>query len=240
MLHAPKEFLIESSDIWETITENKDKFYTKNLAAFIGYTRKQAAKYGSRLNNAKKVLDFLDDKCNGNLTADSYLKIKDVWDELPTGDFIIKYPYDNDNGMRTYEVCGRKLGETSYLYYVYDIIKKFYDNCRIRAEKAARNEGIDYKAISHAFRAAYQAKDILINGNISFPLREANFLKEVKLGKLDYQNEIIPKLDGLIEEVEQLSKNSNYPMIVDRHFWNNFLIETLDRELETSLKRSII
>ena len=61
MLHAPDNMLIYTSDIWKDITLNKHLFYTKNLRALIGYARRQASKYGirgSRLNDAKKVLDY--------------------------------------------------------------------------------------------------------------------------------------------------------------------------------------
>ena len=41
MLHAPKEMLLKTSDIWEELTANKDKFYTKNLKTFISYARRK-------------------------------------------------------------------------------------------------------------------------------------------------------------------------------------------------------
>ncbi len=233
MLHCPKELLIESSETWKMIVSERHRFYTKNLDAFVGYARKQAAKYGikgSRLNDAKRILDFLDDKCNGNLTADISLKIKDVWDELPSGEFIIKHQPDV-NGIRMLEVCGRKIGETAYLYYAYNIVKKFYDNYGERAEKAAKNEGIDWKAVSHALRAAFQVRDILITGTISYPLKESAFLKKVKAGNLDYLTEVNPYLDKLMNEVECLSKESTYPLKVDVSFWNTFLINVIEKVL---------
>ena len=36
MLHAPKNMIVESSEIWGEIVENRHKFYTKNLKSFIG------------------------------------------------------------------------------------------------------------------------------------------------------------------------------------------------------------
>lgn len=63
MLHAPDEFIIEKTPIWDAIQKNKDKFYTKNLQAFIGYARSQASKYGiraGRLGNIRQVINFLE------------------------------------------------------------------------------------------------------------------------------------------------------------------------------------
>lgn len=36
MLHAPENMLVETSDIWKEIIKNREKFYTKNLKAFVG------------------------------------------------------------------------------------------------------------------------------------------------------------------------------------------------------------
>jgi predicted nucleotidyltransferase len=62
MLHAPLDFVEHYTDEWKFIVDNRDKFYTKNLKAFVGYARKQAAKYscrGSRLNTIDQVLKIL-------------------------------------------------------------------------------------------------------------------------------------------------------------------------------------
>ena len=61
MLHAPDNMLIESSDIWNKIVKQKQRFYTKNLNSFVNYARRQASKYGikgSRLNAAQQVLEL--------------------------------------------------------------------------------------------------------------------------------------------------------------------------------------
>ena len=62
MLHAPTKFYIESTGIWDELVANRHLFYTRNLKAFVGYARRQAAKYGvkgSRLAEAKAVVTFL-------------------------------------------------------------------------------------------------------------------------------------------------------------------------------------
>jgi hypothetical protein len=225
MLHAPKKMIIETCPIWNEIVLNRQRFYTKNLKAFVGYARRQASKYGikgSRLNDAQRVLDFL--KPYQHL----FKKLNNLWNDLPEGEHIFKHP-PNENGERMYEVCGRKIGEKVTFNYAYDTVKKFVDNYDDRARMAANNEGIDWKAISHAFRAAYQVKQILIKNTITFPLKEASTLLLIKQGKLDYQSIVAPKLNDLISEVEELSKNCNLPEKVDRNFWNKFIMDTLEQ-----------
>jgi hypothetical protein len=238
MLHADLDFIYGCEEgsysiIWKDIVKERSRFYTKNLKAFIGYARKQAAKYGvkgSRLNDAKNVLDFISGLMN-SLPGISNTKIKRYWDILPKGEHIYKIPED-EKGIRIYQVCGRKIQDTSSLLYAYNIIKTFYDNYGHRAKKAANNEGIDWKAVSHAYRAAFQLKQIYTEGTITFPLKEAEFLKKIKSGQLDYLTVAGPGLDDLITEVEELSDKSDLPETVDRKYWDNFIINVLKEEME--------
>lgn len=57
-----------------------------------------------------------------------------------------------------------------------------------------------------------------------FPLKDAKLLLDVKKGKLDYTTEIAHLLEDLMDEVEELSKNSDLPDKVDRKFWDEFII----------------
>ena len=226
MLHAPDEMILESSDIWRRIAAERHRFYTKNLKAFVGYARRQASKYGikgSRLNDAKRVIEFCD-------TAQREARVKQVWEQLPTGEHIFKHAEDV-NGVRMYEVCGRKTCETATVEYLRTTVEHFFKNYGARAEQAAKNEGIDWKAVSHALRAAYQVKQVLTEKTILFPLREADYLRQVKEGKLSYQSEVAPALDSLMDEIEALSVASDLPMNVDRKYWDNFLISVIEEKI---------
>ena len=226
MLHAPDSMILKKSKIWEEIVKNKQKFYTKNLKSFIDYARRQASKYGikgSRINAALQVLEILKKE-------DPSKKMKEVWSRLPR----IEHCYDvapDPNGMRQYQVCGKSFQESAAIGYVLPIIEKFYDDYGRRAKLAAENRNIDWKAVSHALRAAFQTKEILTESTINFPLRNADFLKKVKQGKLDYLSEVGPLLETLMEEVESLSLTSSLPEAVDRKFWDKYICETLKREL---------
>jgi predicted nucleotidyltransferase len=226
MLHAPDSMILKKSKIWEEIVKNKQKFYTKNLKSFIDYARRQASKYGikgSRINAALQVLEILKKE-------DPSKKMKEVWSRLPR----IEHCYDvapDPNGMRQYQVCGKSFQESAAIGYVLPIIEKFYDDYGRRARLAAENRNIDWKAVSHALRAAFQTKEILTESTINFPLRNADFLRKVKQGKLDYLSEVGPLLETLMEEVESLSLTSSLPEAVDRKFWDKYICETLEREL---------
>lgn len=228
MLHAPQWALLESSLTWDFIVTHREKFYTKNVHAFIGYAMGQASKYGlkgSRLDAAQLVLEWFD-KQDPLLT----LERSDL-STFPQGQHIrfIKSERDNENMV---DVCGKKLTFKSKNFYNAEIVRRFYNTYGERAKLAKENKAIDWKAISHAFRAAYQVKELFTTGTISFPRPEADFLKAIKSGKLIYKDVAI-ELDDLIEEVKFLCEKSTLPEKPDEAFWKEFLLENVR---ETFLK----
>ena len=235
MLHAPDSAILETTDTWKAIVLNKHRFITKDMHAFMGYAMRQASKYGikgSRLADAKKVLDFINAIEKEVLIDDMRMSV--VWDELPEGEHIHKYEVGKDK-LRMYEVCGKKTQETASLKYFKDIIVKFYDSYGARARLAKKNQGIDWKAVSHAIRAAIQLKELYTTGKIQFPLKHAKYLKDVKAGKLDYKTDVSPYLEALIVEVGNLAVASDYPKKVCRKYWEKFIIFEVERSLkETS------
>ena len=237
MLHAPIGMIVEKDGrgIWEYLVDRRNLFYTKNQKAFVGYARKQAAKYGikgSRLNDAKRVLDFLQEEWDKSHKCPTcqFLKLNDLWHRLPKGEHI-HFTDPDKHGTIFYQVCGKKMQKTLRVDYALDIIKKFYDEYGKRAKQAANNENIDWKAVSHAIRAAMQIKEIFLYNDITFPLKEAEFLKKVKSGKLDYNTVVVPRLEDLMDEIEELSNNSTLPQKPDYKFWEKRLCRILEDNL---------
>jgi hypothetical protein len=226
MLHAPDDLILQKTGIWDSIVEKRQKFYTRNLKSFIDYARRQASKYGirgSRINAVLQVLEILKNE-------DPSRKLRDIWDVLPR----MEHCYDiapGPNGVRQYQVCGKSFQETVTAGYVMPILQKFYDEYGSRARLAAENKNIDWKAVSHALRAAYQTREILTGKTITFPLKNAGFLMEVKQGRLDYLKVVAPALELIMEEVEDLARNSELPEEVDNAFWEKFVCETVEREV---------
>lgn len=226
MLHAPEDAWMVHTDIWREIVKQRHRFYTKSLRSFVDYARRQAAKYGikgSRLNAAAQVMALLKSKNPDH-------KLRRVWDELPRIEHCRDRAPD-PHGMRQYEVCGKVFQESARIGYVHSILKKFYNEYGARAKLAAQNKNIDWKAISHALRAAIQTREILMQNTIHYPLRDALFLKRVKAGRLDYAAEAAPALEALMDEVEQLIDNSSMPEQVDTEYWDRFICDTLERNI---------
>ena len=219
MLHAPMDKIIVTSEIWEQIYSERKRFYTKNLDAFVGYARKQASKYGlkgSRLAVAKDFLDLISG-------FDSNTRLESIWNLLPSSGEHTKKLGKNNNGVYEFKICGKILQSRMKIEHAYNCIKKYYDEYSDRAKLAEKNDGIDWKAVSHACRAALQVREILLNNTITFPLRQAKLLKEIKSGILSYSNFVSPYLENLMSEIDELSSKSQLPDTVDVTFWDDFI-----------------
>ncbi len=241
MLHCNKENVIIGGDTWDFIRSNRSKFYTNNLKGFVGYCRKQAAKYGikgSRISDARKVYNFLDKiVLEEILNKPSFTKMGEIWDKLPLGGHIhfLKAKAHGDQEEEFYQVCGKKMQKTANVSYCRALLKKFVDSYGHRALLAEKNQGIDWKAVSHAMRYAYQIKELFETDDIQFPLKQAEYLTKVKKGELDYLKEIAPKLESLMDDIELMSANTKLPSKVNRKFWESWLVDLIDSSLSTYL-----
>lgn len=219
MLHCSEP--MQASSEWYYIVNNRTKFYTKNMKSYIGYVKQQAAKYGikgSRLSDiacAIMVLDGLKDDAT----------LGDVSDELFLGayaKFTTIHNKKTDITETYYEVNGKKYQMTNQVSYVLPRLRTMYDSYGERAKLAEKNEGVDWKAISHALRAGYQLKAIYEDGDFKYPLKESEFLLKVKQGLVDF-NEVAPVLEQLVGDVERLADESKLPVAPDEEFWYDFV-----------------
>lgn len=230
MLHTNADNIIIVKRVWFDLAKHREKFFTKDMKAFVGYARKQAAKYslkGSRITAAKTVIEFLRNVMSLQDPMDTPYRLKLFWDKLPTGQHI---HFHNSYDPRQYQVCGKKFQETVTLEYVKNILEDFVNGYGERAKQAEKAGGIDWKAYSHAIRAAMEVYQIFEVGKIEFPLYHSDYIKQVKLGILDRQ-EVEEYLEYLVAEVNKLSEKSDYPTKVDREFWNEWLISTIEKEV---------
>jgi hypothetical protein len=154
--------------------------------------------------------------------------LKDIWDELPNLEFTNR-SIDQKSGLRMYEICGRKFQETAKINYVLECLQKIMKGYGKRVRQAEKNEFVDWKSVSHAIRAACQVRELLVDGTITFPLKNAETLKDIKMGKHDYQTFVAPMLERIMAEVEELSKNSDLPETVDRDFWDGFIVGVMEQ-----------
>lgn len=242
MLHGDESKLIATSEIWQYIRANRWRFYTTELTGLFGYVRKQAAKYGvkgSRLAALREVYEVLQgikhDTWGGAAASDLDIKIdKNLYGQrikvgavkhlFPTNEFC---RFVTDQTLKSgcqdfYEVLGRKFQSTITVAEMKKSVYKLWDEYGERARQAEANNGIDWKALSHALRGGTQLIQIYSRGDIVYPLPNSAFLKMVKAGNVPF-NQVQEELETIMCEVERLAAISNLPKEVDREFWNKFV-----------------
>jgi hypothetical protein len=153
-----------------------------------------------------------------------------VWEFLYEGEHAkkIKHRDSQNREQRFYEVNGKKYADSMRLSEVTNQLISMYTKYGAKAKAAEKNEGIDWKAMSHALRAAYQIRDIYLKGDYTYPLAETEYLRDVKAGKLDFKLDVEPALSDIVDEVELLSDSLDLPEDVNRDFWDGFLIGTYE------------
>jgi hypothetical protein len=227
MLHAPDNMLLETTPIWEKIRSERSRFYTKDMRAFVGYARKQAAKYGirgSRLDAIEQVLAIL-----RRYDAD-LIRIREIPELWLLENEHIHYTKATSATLSVpmVVVCGKMFDANCKVNYVLRSLEKQRESFGHRSEAAKNNEGIDWKAVSHAVRAALQIEEMFMHGTMTLPLKDAELIKQIKLGMMDYTRVVAPMLEGLMENVEKLSQDSSLPQSVDRQYWDDFICEVYD------------
>ena len=234
MLHCNNDNIIyKDGKLWDFIRCNRKTFYTNNLKGFVGYCRKQAAKYGvkgSRISDARRVLEFLQTEQEKHLIINKgYFpspNLQNYWESLPQGDHIhFVKGGKKDKEEEFYQFCGKKMQKTSNISYCIGILKRFIDSYGHRALLAEKNKGIDWKAVSHAIRYGMQIKELFLTGDIIFPLKKRYFLRKVKNGELNYIKQVAPVLEGLMDDIESLSLTVDLPSKPNKKLWRELLLD---------------
>lgn len=76
--------------------------------------------------------------------------------------------------VRHLEVCGRKMPFIGSIESAHKVAQRLVDEYGERALQAERNEGIDWKGLSHAVRVGREALELLETGRITFPLTSSS------------------------------------------------------------------
>lgn len=218
MLSTNNSNIVYKNKVWDEIQINRRMFYSKNLKSFLGYAQKQAAKYGlrgSRLDSANNLLRFLKSKLPEQ-------RLSEFWCDIPTDEHTFLNIVNDGSDLRTLNFCGKIIQETVKVSYAIDIVEKFIDKYGHRAKLAQQNDGVDFKALSHAMRAALQVKEILTTNDLKYPLKDAKLLCDIKCGKLHF-SEVNRMIESAIDEVKELTLTSKLRDNVNKEEIDNLL-----------------
>lgn len=221
---------------WDEILRNRARLITKKSAAFVGYCRQQANKYGikgSRVAAARDALKTLEYyACNmspqsklGELA--DFIKHHVATTEHMSIDEIIQ---PGDRVLQYWNVCGRKLQFNATIKHARDVVAGLVEEYGKRSLQAESQQGVDWKALSHAVRVGTQAIELLTTGHVTFPLPNADHVKAVKLGELPYQT-VSAEIEELLERVEAAALASPLRAEPDREWIDGFVAEVYRQEI---------
>ncbi len=229
MLWTPGDKHVLTSSAWELLRENRKLFLTKKMKSFMGYAKTMSGKYSvraERLIEVEMLIAFLNDYM---VWEDA--KLSTIYDALPVSTNLTKGVNTFNRGAdnRVYIMCGREYQATVTIGHLRQAAVTLRDNYGSRVKKAALDEA-DYKALMHAYRVCYQCQQAAKEGVIHFPCKEVTFLRQIRNGELDLKNDGLDKrLDDLINETEELVKNSTLAEDVDWNWCEGFILEVYEQ-----------
>lgn len=234
------------TDIMDKIWLNKSLLLTRNVNAFVGYARQQAAKYGikgSRMDALKRTSDWL-----GKL-KDPYSKLTVYQGELeclvaeaqelislektPLIEIVMLKGPKGAVDAPHLRVNGRSIPFHANVKYAREVIGKMLEGYGQRAHKAHLAGGVDWKALSHAVRVNGEALELLTTGNITFPRPEKDLLLKIKLGELPYE-EVAEMIEQGLAELYVAHEKSTLRNEPDKEWADNLVHEVYSRVVKNS------
>ena len=186
--------------------------------AYAEYSLGQAKKYGikgSRVGALKAVRTWLQTHCPEPQPND---RLSDCLDALAAScadDRFCSVMTVQDE--RALQLCGKLHMSTIRMEELTRRVEADMRRYGARAEEAERNQGLDFKALSHALRALDQMEELLQTGWITFPLRNRKELIAVKEGKYPWQ-EVEPRILERLAAVDALRIPAPFVGIYDAAF----------------------
>jgi hypothetical protein len=240
MLFAPDSVMtMPPTPLWREVQSNAGRLVSRRASAFVRYCRQQANKYGikgSRVATARKALALLAAAEDRLGTTAKLGQIEQDLLQFATTDHasLIDLPAPDGRTIRHLEVCGRKMSFTASVKTAREIAQRLVDEYGQRALQAERNEGIDWKALSHAVRVGREAIELFQAGRITFPLKNADHIRRIKTGEIAYEV-VAAEIEGLLSEVETAAARSSLPENPDVEFMEALILEAYHGQIAKTL-----
>jgi hypothetical protein len=203
-------------------------FLSSNTKAFMGYCFQQATKYGLKGKRYDSLMKLFNEASPLNSSKD--LTVADWLGNLDFSTFDEAHVKvtSKDNGEYLY-VLGREFHMKMPMKDAGPVLEKMKGMYGERTKQASEsaNGSTDWKALSHAVRVVEEAKELLTDEFITFPLKNAEYVKLVKQGKCSVEN-VMETLEQEMNTVENLLLSTKLPSEVDKNFVDTTLYSIID------------
>ncbi len=231
MLFAPASFYVGSpSAEWYTLTNNREKFISRNCKAFVGYCRAQVRKFvvkQERFEALESIVSYLERFEDARFRRLLEATVAEGFSSNVPSHTLIDISLETGAKITHLNVCETRVPLTATIKEARRIYRRQRDRYgeRVRNNSAADNK--DWKSMYHAVRVAYEAIELLTTGELKFPRPERRVLLEIRQG--EYSLEIVQNLiEKGLRRVEEAVMASTLPEEPDLQFAES-LVEELYR-----------
>ena len=222
MVFLNNESIIESSEEYETIRNNSDKFLSKIFIyeRFREYAKAQRYKMIIKLDNYKLYKKFV------NRYNELILENESYKNELIS--ILIERKLIDDMNIQSsnIEFADTHFLRSHSLYACYKQINERLSKVSNREELVLKY-GYDTKFASHYIRLLFEGIELLETGKLEFPLKDANTIVEIKLGNYSL-NEILEMGENMENEFRISFERSKVNDYSDFDFLNNMTIKMFE------------
>ncbi len=230
LTHTPPELVLSTSPMWKKIMETRSSLYSKDMRGMIGYIKVHSRKYTNKIDRFNEMRLLLSEL--GHLQGTRH-SIEDFADLLAARRPPLKYTKIVTlvkHGEQKYlEVCGKKYIFTWNITQLREALNREIARYGERTASGV-SSGLDAKSLSHALRVLFQLQEILTTKTLKFPLKDAEFIKDVKVGKITDKEFVMESIDRMYEECMALVPDCGLPEETDitemydaltKHYFHN-------------------
>lgn len=205
ILFAPDWAIVDQDAQWSALRHRLKLLINGNVSGYTSYCIKQASKYGvkgGRMGALRAVLDLL----GAEVARNPYAKVeilKPALEVLAREHELVtlKMHAKGETEHEMLNCCDRMVPLAASIETAHRIYAAIWENYGARSRLAQSNQGIDWKAMSHAVRVARQAYELITTANIIFPRPDAEELLAIKAGKREYAD-VADLLERLVDELQ--------------------------------------
>lgn len=220
----------EAEEFRHYVWDNRFRFITKKIDETTRYINTQANKYGTKGSRVAECRRFRDLFFSIMQTAGSQTKVADIGEYITAltqgmdHSSIIQIKTPNNTELNHLLCVGKKIPFTVTVKEAYSILDNFMQKYGQRALDAENNQGVDWKALSHAVRVSTQALELLNTGNITFPRPDAELLKTIKRGDMHFK-EVSEMITDLTNNVKEAAVQSPLASEADLEFAKRYVYQ---------------
>lgn len=207
------------SPAMQIFKDNHIKLISKQSKAFVGYCMNQAAKYGikgSRYGELITFIDYLD------TLVDDTAPISTILATIPELSYI------------TVQLVSSKTQpiDTPYLQVLGALHADNITIAELKRRVLAKlttyggrtilaSQGVDWKALSHAYRVIYQFNELCKTNFIKFPLDAAPYITQIKkCNDVTLLPQHLDNIASMLAATEELVESSTLPDIIEPQLRN--------------------